>query len=259
MATRTFSRKASATTRTSAVLLSFIAISCLAGSALLGAGMMRGPGRLTLDCERASARCTTSPRWPWLGPSTFAMTQLGELEVWRTTHHAALAVVVDGRPNYWTEETSDAAEIAELEAGVEAIHAFEAGSAPTLHLSLPRGRPFSPFVLLFVVAFGLYLARGLGSYVMQTDVEVDDEKREVRVVLHHWWRPNTRRTMPIASIRGVRRIHTRSARYRWIAVVLVLEGGELRIVREFLTPAVEAETGTLAHGLAEAIGVPLSP
>lgn len=258
MATRSFSHTASATTRATAALLSSIAISCLVGTVMLGWGWVASPARMTLECERAAGRCTMSPLWPWLGPTTFPMTQLDVLEVWRTSHHAALAAVYDGHPNYWTQETSDAAEIAELERGVAAMHAFAAGGEPTLRLDLPRGRPVSPFVLAFVLGFAVYIAYGLRTYVMKTEIEVDDEKREVRVVLHHWWRPNTKRTLPLDAIRGVRRVHTRSVRYRWVAVLLALDGEEVRLVREFFTPAVEAETGTLAHQLAEAIGVPLS-
>lgn len=239
-------------------MLSFIALSCLVGSILLALAIVRAPSHLALDCDRASSTCTMQPLWFWLSPRPFAASQLEDLLSLHTDHGALLAARRGHGYDHWSGEVSGTGGIAEVDAVEAAIRTYLEGDAPSMHVEVPAGSPMSPFALLFTFGFGLLIANGVSRTVMRTDVVLDDDARELRLVLHRWWRRNVRRTIRYDDVRGVRRVLTQTTRYRWVNVFLTLDDEPLRIVREYRTEASDVGSGAFAQQLAEAVGRPIS-
>jgi len=256
--------RAVAGSRWSIGMLLFVSLSCTVGPVILAVLAFRAPATRVLTCDRAQQRCAMENMWG-TSVSSFVLSQLRDLRLFRSKHDVVLGAVYDGHRNYWTGEVRGTDKIAAMEAAYAAIQEFarDGATAPTLRVEIPNGRPAgtNPLLLLFVLAFGAWIAIRVRRTIWRSEVVVDPAARTVAIVTH---RPLARARRISAATTDIQEVVTQNTQLdrggyylRYTRVVLVrAEEEPIAVLQEYTSPRAAARGREVAGALASALGVP---
>lgn len=239
-------------------MLLFVALSCLAVPAVLVVRDAGAPATLTIECTRASHTCRSTSKWSRHWSQPWTMSQLSSLVAHSGKTHALGWKDHRGHVQLWSGTSSDPAAVARLERGVATLEAFPGGTAPTVRVDLPNGRPSPSIPILIVVAaFGLLIAYGLRRAVTRSTLWIDRDAGTVEADTRRALILRRRRSLPADRVRGVSVRSRRGLQFSTTTLSLEVAGEPpIVLVQEYTNDALVAEVTAAADRIADELGVP---